>query len=77
MQVAILCGGRGTRLGAETEVRPKPMVEIGGKPILWHIIKYYSYFGHRDFILCALPLYSHMRRDQQDRVISAMREILG
>ncbi len=52
MQVVILCGGRGTRLGRESEVRPKPMVEIGGKPILWHIMKYYAHFGHKDFVLC-------------------------
>jgi len=52
MEVVILCGGRGTRLGAETEIRPKPMVEIGEKPILWHIMKYYAHFGHKDFILC-------------------------
>ena len=52
MQIVILCGGRGTRLGAETEVRPKPMVEIGEKPILWHIMKYYSRFGYTEFILC-------------------------
>ncbi len=45
MKVAILAGGRGTRLSEETDVRPKPMVEIGGKPILWHIMKYYESFG--------------------------------
>ena len=52
MKVVILCGGRGTRLREETEFRPKPMVPIGGKPILWHIMKYYAHFGHKDFILC-------------------------
>jgi glucose-1-phosphate cytidylyltransferase len=52
MQVVILCGGLGTRLAEETDVRPKPMVEIGGKPILWHIMKIYSSFGLFDFILC-------------------------
>lgn len=52
MQVVILCGGLGTRLGDETEVRPKPMIEIGGKPILWHIMKLYSHHGFTDFILC-------------------------
>ena len=52
MQVAILCGGRGTRLGRESEVRPKPMAEIGGRPILWHIMKYYAGYGHTDFVLC-------------------------
>jgi glucose-1-phosphate cytidylyltransferase len=48
----ILCGGLGTRLREETEVRPKPMVEIGGRPILWHIMKLYASFGLDDFILC-------------------------
>jgi glucose-1-phosphate cytidylyltransferase len=48
----ILCGGKGTRLREETEYRPKPMITIGTKPILWHIMKTYSHFGYRDFILC-------------------------
>ena len=52
MKVVILCGGKGTRLREETEFRPKPMVPIGGQPILWHIMKYYAHYGHRDFILC-------------------------
>ncbi len=52
MQVAILCGGLGTRLREETELKPKPMVEIGHKPILWHIMRLYSHFGHNDFVLC-------------------------
>ncbi len=51
MKVIILCGGLGTRLREETEYRPKPMVEIGGKPILWHIMKIYSTFGFNEFIL--------------------------
>jgi glucose-1-phosphate cytidylyltransferase len=50
--VMILCGGLGTRLREETEVRPKPMVEIGGRPILWHIMKLYSWYGLKEFILC-------------------------
>jgi glucose-1-phosphate cytidylyltransferase len=49
MKVAILAGGKGTRLGLETYQRPKPMVEIGGRPILWHIIRYYAHYGFRDF----------------------------
>jgi glucose-1-phosphate cytidylyltransferase len=53
VQVVILCGGLGTRLREETEIRPKPMVEIGHKPILWHIMRGYSHFGHNDFVLCA------------------------
>jgi glucose-1-phosphate cytidylyltransferase len=52
MQVVILCGGLGTRLREETEVRPKPMVEIGGRPILWHIMKGYAHYGFTDFVLC-------------------------
>jgi len=52
MKVVILCGGIGTRLKEETEFKPKPMVEIGGMPILWHIMKMYSFYGHREFILC-------------------------
>jgi len=52
MKVVILCGGLGTRLREETEFRPKPLVEIGGKPILWHIMKIYSYYGYNEFILC-------------------------
>jgi glucose-1-phosphate cytidylyltransferase len=51
MKVAILAGGFGTRLAEETEVRPKPMVEIGGRPILWHILKIYDHFGFKDFVI--------------------------
>ena len=52
MKVVILAGGMGTRLAEETQVRPKPMVEIGGRPILWHIMKIYSRYGFNDFIVC-------------------------
>jgi glucose-1-phosphate cytidylyltransferase len=51
-KVVILCGGMGTRLREETEYRPKPLVEIGGRPILWHIMKIYSHYGFKDFVLC-------------------------
>lgn len=51
MKVVILAGGLGTRLSEETDLRPKPMVEIGGKPILWHIMKIYSYYGFNDFVI--------------------------
>jgi len=52
MQVVILCGGEGTRLLPTTKKLPKPLIPVGGKPILWHIMKIYSQYGHRDFILC-------------------------
>ena len=52
MKVVILAGGLGTRLMEETESRPKPMVEIGGKPVLWHIMKIYEKFGFNDFVIC-------------------------
>jgi len=52
MKAVILAGGLGTRLREETDIRPKPLIEIGGRPILWHILKIYSHFGIRDFIIC-------------------------
>ena len=52
MKVVMLCGGLGTRLREETEYRPKPMVEIGGRPILWHIMKIYAHNGFTDFVFC-------------------------
>ncbi len=51
-QVVLLCGGEGTRLREETEFKPKALVEIGGRPILWHLMRYYSSFGFRRFVLC-------------------------
>ncbi|OGO49414.1 MAG: glucose-1-phosphate cytidylyltransferase [Chloroflexi bacterium RBG_16_63_12] len=51
MKVVILAGGLGTRLAEETEVKPKPMVEIGGRPILWHILKHYAHFGFKEFLI--------------------------
>ncbi len=62
MKVVIFAGGLGTRLMEETEARPKPMVEIGGKPILWHIMKMYSSYGFNDFVLC-LGYKQNMIRD--------------
>jgi len=62
MKIIILCGGMGTRLREETEYKPKPMVEIGGKPILWHIMKHYAHYGFKDFIL-ALGYKGNIIRD--------------
>lgn len=52
MKVILLCGGMGTRLGLLAEIIPKPMIEIGGKPILWHIMKIYAHYGFKDFVIC-------------------------
>ncbi len=52
MKVVIFAGGRGTRISEESSMRPKPMIEIGGKPILWHIMKIYAAYGHTEFIVC-------------------------
>lgn len=52
MKVVILAGGLGTRISEESHLKPKPMIEIGGKPILWHIMKYYSEFGFHEFVIC-------------------------
>ena len=52
MKVVILAGGLGTRISEETHLKPKPMIEIGGKPILWHIMKIYSFYGFKEFIIC-------------------------
>ncbi len=53
MKVVLLAGGFGTRISEESIYKPKPMIEIGGKPILWHIMKLYSHFGYNDFVICA------------------------
>ena len=52
MKAVILAGGLGTRISEETQLKPKPMIEIGGRPILWHIMKMYSAHGHNDFVVC-------------------------
>ena len=51
MKVGFLAGGLGSRLAEETEIKPKPMVEVGGRPILWHLMKYYEHFGHNEFVV--------------------------
>lgn len=87
MQVAILCGGLGTRLQEETVFKPKPMVEIGHKPILWHIMRYYSCFGHNRFLLCTgykgdviknyILNYRNWSRDIEVNLKDASVEVLG
>lgn len=62
MKVVILAGGLGTRLAEETEVRPKPMVEIGGRPILWHILKHYAHHGYREFYVALGYKGEHVKR---------------
>ena len=62
MKVVILAGGLGTRISEESEYRPKPMIEIGGMPILWHIMKEYSFYGFNEFIICA-GYKQHMVKD--------------
>jgi glucose-1-phosphate cytidylyltransferase len=62
MKVVILAGGMGTRIAEESGIRPKPMIEIGGKPILWHIMKIYSQYGYSDFIIC-LGYKGHMIKE--------------
>ncbi len=52
MKVVILCGGLGTRLREETEFRPKPMVDVGGRPVLWHVMRHYARYGYEEFVLC-------------------------
>lgn len=53
MKVVLLAGGFGTRISEESHLKPKPMIEVGDKPILWHIMKLYAYYGHNEFIICA------------------------
>ncbi len=62
MQAVILCGGQGTRLREQTARRPKPLVEIGDRPILWHIMKIYAHHGFRKFVLC-LGYKGHMIKE--------------
>src|SRR3989344_4031877 len=66
MKVAILAGGVGTRLAEETEIKPKPMVEIGGRPILWHIMKHYSHYGFNEFCIALGYKGDYIRRWMQE-----------
>ncbi|MFT5527061.1 MAG: glucose-1-phosphate cytidylyltransferase [Pirellulaceae bacterium] len=87
MKTVILAGGRGTRLSEETGVRPKPMVEIGGQPILWHIMKHYAHYGHRDFCVALGYMgeeikryfleYHRLRNDLQIDLVNGDVETLG
>jgi glucose-1-phosphate cytidylyltransferase len=65
MKVAILAGGAGTRLAEETQIRPKPMVEIGGRPILWHIMRHYDHYGYQNFVV-ALGHLGHVIKDYME-----------
>ena len=62
MKVVLLAGGLGSRIAEETTVRPKPMIEIGHRPILWHIMQHYAHFGHREFIVCLGYKGEHIKR---------------
>ena len=62
IKLVILAGGYGTRISEETNLKPKPMIEIGGKPIIWHIMKIYSYYGFNDFII-ALGVKGHVIKE--------------
>jgi len=66
MKVGILAGGYGTRLAEETEIKPKPMVEIGGQPILWHIMMIYAYYGHKDFVIALGYKGEHIKKYMVD-----------
>ena len=67
MKVVILAGGYGTRLAEETKIKPKPLVRIGDKPIIWHIMKIYSYFGINDFIIC-LGYKGHLLKKELNKI---------
>ena len=69
MKAVIFAGGFGTRLGSETRNKPKPMVEIGGNPILWHILKLYSHHGINDFIICC----GHMGEQIKEYFVNYVR----
>src|SRR5580698_6902164 len=62
MKVVLFCGGLGTRIREYSETIPKPMIPVGDQPILWHVMQYYAYYGHRDFILC-LGYKAHVVKD--------------
>lgn len=79
MKVAILAGGMGTRLAEETEVRPKPMIEIGGRPILWHIMRHYDHYGFTNFVIALGYKGDHIKRyfTEYHRAVRSVRVSLG
>ena len=74
MKVVLLAGGFGTRISEESQFKPKPMVEIGGQPILWHIMKEYSYYGFHDFI--RFRVRGRLPRDKE-KMLSRLNEVIG
>ena len=66
MKIVILAGGYGTRLSEETNIKPKPLVRIGSKPIIWHIMKIYSHYGYKDFVIC-LGYKGYMIEDELEK----------
>ena len=72
MKVVLFCGGMGMRLRDYSDQIPKPLVEVGQRPILWHLMKYYAHFGHKDFILCL----GH-GADQDQGLLPQLQRVLG
>ena len=70
MKVVLFCGGLGTRLRDYSDAFPKPLVDVGPRPIIWHLMKYYAHYGHTDFILCLGP-----RRDGDQAVLPQLRGV--
>ena len=71
MKVVILAGGYGTRLAEETKIKPKPLVKIGGKPIIWHLIKIYNYYGINNFVMFLQPKPKY-RNISEDKAFSSL-----